>query len=127
MAKINSGGTNLTGMTNQDHHITNQTIPIDKTAHVSQDVVTRGDTKGSSIINKIDSGPLKNAGHNIMKAIERGSSDVNIDQNKFQGVPSSIHRAQPPGQGYVTDGYTKKATMHKYQGMIPQSMATRSE
>ena len=83
LAKINSGGTNLTGLTNPDHHVTNQTIPLDKTQQVSQDAVTRGDTKGSKIINKIDSGPLKNAGHNIMRAIERGSSDVNIEQNKF--------------------------------------------
>ena len=42
-----------------------------------------------------------------MKAIERGSSDVNIDANKT-GAPSSIHGATPghaPGPGYATDGY----------------------
>lgn len=48
LANINSGGTNLTGMTNTEHHVTAQTIP--QTQHVSQDVVTR------------KSGPLKNAG-----------------------------------------------------------------
>ena len=64
-----------------------------------------------------------------MKAIERGSSDVNIDAQGV-GAPSSIHGATPgraPGPGYATDGYQATGPPNKYPGMIPQSMATKSD